>query len=462
MGVPAFYRWLHDSFPKCVTDYRESTDVEWDDEEWPPNPNGIEFDNVYLDFNQIVHNATHPSDKPAPPDLPAKLLAVCAALDRIILAARPRKLLVIAFDGVAPRAKMNQQRARRFLAAHERGQEARAQAILAATWGAPAPPASFDHNAITPGTPFMEIIAQMLRHHLAYRLGTSPALRGVTVLLSDASTPGEGEHKIVALVREQRAKPGYDPDTTHLLYGLDADLVMLGLATHERRFYILRDWVPLGRQKFAQVNAAASPRGMSPRVPCGGGWRELGYAGFPDALSVDDITCLTPHTAHTSHLPPPVLTRGSCATYAGARGTPPPGARSCRPPAPHRPTPSAPSPPPLGRARSPSFSSRCQFSANTSCIRFGRRRLLNPPGRSSQRPADVAAVAARAAAVPAACLAAAGLVEVRAGWAMGSAMGWATAGGSRNVSSTISSPSHSSYARRSRPVAVAALPFRRL
>ena len=168
---------------------------------------------------------------------------VFAYLDHIFRMVRPRRLLYMAIDGVAPRAKMNQQRSRRFRSALE-AEKLKAEAAAKGEPEASGDP--FDSNCITPGTPFMARLSEHLKFYVLKKQTEDPLWQKATVILSGHEVRGEGEHKIMEHIRWARGEPGWDPNQTHCLYGLDADLIMLALVTHEPHFCLLREVVKFG------------------------------------------------------------------------------------------------------------------------------------------------------------------------------------------------------------------------
>mmetsp|Transcript_45135 Transcript_45135/g.79428 ORF Transcript_45135/g.79428 Transcript_45135/m.79428 type:complete len:945 (-) Transcript_45135:56-2890(-) len=256
MGVPTFFRWLCVRYPKIIRDTIEREPVEMDGRMVPVDldedaPNG-NFDNLYLDMNGIIHPCCHPEDGPAPEDEEHMYENIFLYLDRLIRIVRPKKLVYMAIDGVAPRAKMNQQRARRFRAAQEREELEREQEKLRQDWeaeGRQLPNRKlgkpFDSNVITPGTNFLHKMSEAIRYYIHDRTTNDPLWQKLKfrVMLSDANIPSEGEHKLMDFIRAQRAQPTWDPNIRHCLYGADADLIMLGLATHEAHFTIIREVV---------------------------------------------------------------------------------------------------------------------------------------------------------------------------------------------------------------------------
>ena len=101
MGIPSGFRWLSQKYPKIISGVIEEQPSTIDGHDIPvdttkPNPNGEEFDNLYLDMNNIVHPCSHPEDRPAPATEEDMMLAVFEYTDRIVRMVRPRKLLMLA------------------------------------------------------------------------------------------------------------------------------------------------------------------------------------------------------------------------------------------------------------------------------------------------------------------------------------------------------------------------------
>ena len=176
----------------------------------------------------------------------AMFIAIFNYIEHLFAKIKPKKLFFMAIDGVAPRAKMNQQRSRRFRTALD-AEKAREKAIKEGVEMPTEEP--FDSNCITPGTPFMARLTKQLKYFINKKISDDVDWQGdLEVVLSGHEVPGEGEHKIMEYIRRAKSQPDYDPNRRHCLYGLDADLIMLGLLSHDPHFCLLREEVTFGRQ----------------------------------------------------------------------------------------------------------------------------------------------------------------------------------------------------------------------
>ncbi|PIO59988.1 XRN 5'-3' exonuclease, partial [Teladorsagia circumcincta] len=235
-----------------------------------------EFDNLYLDMNGIIHNCSHPNDDDVHFRISQEQIFsdIFAYIDKLFNIIRPQKVFFLAVDGVAPRAKMNQQRARRFMSARTAAEQEQAHMRK----GGELPTEKrFDSNCITPGwhenfvtgqapkapsppslwflvddrplirlqgTVFMAELHKALSSWLNSKVDKDPAWHNIRVYLSGHDCPGEGEHKIMEFIRHERIADGYDPNTRHCMYGLDADLTSLPFTFDIDR--IVDDWVLMG------------------------------------------------------------------------------------------------------------------------------------------------------------------------------------------------------------------------
>ena len=195
MGIPSYFSYIIKNHPDIIKKLNRLGDI----------------DNFYLDSNSIIYDCLRklmPEYDGNDDIFEIKLIkAVEIKLREYIKIVKPKLKVYIAFDGVAPVAKLEQQRTRRYksyLIDHIRKN---IDPDYKPTW---------DKTAITPGTKFMNNLGA----HLTKKFN------GKNIIVSTTSDPGEGEHKIFQYIRDNKA---HHSNTITLIYGLDADLIMLCL-----------------------------------------------------------------------------------------------------------------------------------------------------------------------------------------------------------------------------------------
>ena len=168
--------------------------------------NASKFNNIYFDSNSIIYDALHIVDFINKEQYEEEIIKqVNIKLEELITLLKPDNIIYIAFDGVAPVAKLKQQKNRRYKS------WVTSQLIPAEK--------KWDSLAITPGTLFMEKLTNGVKAYFKHKF------KNQTIIVSGPDEPGEGEHKLYTHMRTEKCKP----NDTCVVYGLDADLLMLSL-----------------------------------------------------------------------------------------------------------------------------------------------------------------------------------------------------------------------------------------
>jgi len=178
--------------------------------------NPIKVDNLYLDCNSIIYDAFYKMDTTIITEDISYYIISCViqTIKEYINLLKPTNKLMIAFDGVAPVAKLEQQRSRRFKSIYQNS--------LSRSINKTTTPDPWNTTAITPGTLFMKLLDERISNSFS-----NPSTFNLNeIIVSGTNVCGEGEHKIFQYIRDN---PNEDKNLNTIIYGLDADLIMLSI-----------------------------------------------------------------------------------------------------------------------------------------------------------------------------------------------------------------------------------------
>ena len=198
MGIPSYFSYIVKNHPEIIKKYYTSSFI---------------VSNFYLDCNSIIYESyakLNPSQLNE--DTGIQIInSVIHKIEEYIHLIQPTQLTMIAFDGVAPLAKLKQQRERRLKSWFQSNtiNHLSHQETNLPVW---------DKTAITPGTIFMNELNNRIKTHF------SPNNK---IIVSGSNEVGEGEHKIFQYIRNNSEQHTQHSNT--FIYGLDSDLIMLAL-----------------------------------------------------------------------------------------------------------------------------------------------------------------------------------------------------------------------------------------
>ena len=184
MGIPVYFKTLINEYQDDILITQKIDNVEA----------------LFLDLNCLIHPCCRGET-----DEKIMIQKVLDGITQLINYSGVQRLVYIAVDGVAPMGKMKQQRMRRYKSVLEKKE--------------------WDANAISPGTYFMIKLNESLEKY---------EYKALEIIKDNSNYRGEGEHKILQYIKTNEISKS-------VIYGLDADLIMLSLSSRKPNLFLLRE-----------------------------------------------------------------------------------------------------------------------------------------------------------------------------------------------------------------------------
>ena len=213
MGIPAYFSHIVKNYPDILKKIN----------------NQKKINNLLMDSNSIIYDVIRDTEFIDNKNVyETKIINnICLKIKHYIKTVSPDNLVIIAFDGVAPVAKLEQQRTRRYKTFFQKKIEYEITNEVKKAW---------DTTAITPGTNFMLKLSKKIKSYFS----VPSKFKVKQIIVSDSNEAGEGEHKLFEHIRNN--KELYSKEIS-AIYGLDADLIMLAInhLTITKNLFLFRE-----------------------------------------------------------------------------------------------------------------------------------------------------------------------------------------------------------------------------